>query len=434
MVTNHYVKCATCDSSFRLRAQIGFSNIPIHFNCPVCGTLITGEVIIPEEPDDSKNALGIQFKTNHTIDYEPKADLAEYLVELSTEFLQQKVVKDESFLILTPFMRSFSLYGEQGMNNINRLMKALKTLQKHKDELIIISELWNLNKIDLLMKKVNNFEITKKIINSWGKPKNYRISHILELLMVVHQSRIELLSPFFDEKRRNRILSHSSTYSIIENNVNIDKLIDYSKLLGLNNFFNDFEKRIHELTLDYIEILPDLLPLLNSIDQMRNEITSEKYTITTKYVKELTNFYAKTYELFCDKIDIIIGLNNLYVRGNIDKFCISDNRGYNIVINSFSSKYDKVSKLLCLFDSLSMPYIGLISNRIRNAEGHFSREFNIINNSIVFSDNHKGRNQVIEIDYLEFSNTTVNLFNALNEVFEVSYQFDKIYRVATEKI
>lgn len=434
MVANKYVKCSTCDSTFRLRAQIGYSNIPIYFNCPDCGTSITGEVVIPEDPDNSKNCLGIQFNLNHASEYEPKTDLAKYLVELSTEFLQQKVVKDDSFFILTPFMRTFTTSGEKGMNNIQRLMNAMKKLQKHKDELIIISDLWNLNKTDLLMNKVNSFEITKQIINSWGKHKNYRITHILELLLVVHQTRIELLSPFFDEKRRNRILSHSSTYSIIENHVDMGKLGDYSIMLGSNNFYNDFEKRIHELTLEYIEILPDLVPLLNSIDQMRDEITSGKYTITTKNVNKLTSFYAKTYELFCDKLDIIIGLNNLYVRGDINNFCISDNRGYINVINSFSSKFDKVSILLCLFDSLSMPYVGLISNRIRNAEGHFSREFNIVKNSIIFSDNHRGRNQIIEIDYLEFCSTTVNLFNALNEVFEVSYQLDKIYRISTGKV
>ena len=128
-------------------------------------------------------------------------------------------------------------------------------------------------------------------------------------------------------------------------------------------------------------------------------------------------------------------MNNIAVRGSYDIFCVSSNIvGFEQRLNSFSSKYKKITTLLCLFDRFSLPYSGLVSNRIRNAESHFTNEFNIDQNKIIFIDKHRGIEELIEVDYLFFCKTTVDLFNALNELFETSYQMDKIYRISLGRV
>ncbi|QLY39817.1 hypothetical protein HF295_02650 [Hujiaoplasma nucleasis] len=414
-----------------MRTQIGFSNITINFNCPNCHTQITGLVTIPSEPKPEMKNLGIEFLVNNAEVFNSTNDLADFVVELSSEFLQQKVVKDDDYFQPTPFIRSFASYGKQGIDNLIRLKNALIRLFKYKNEYTIISNLWNSEKFRTLIIKLNEMSLTRLMIDTWKKPKAFKITNELEMLMVVHQSRVFLLSPFIEKNRRNRILDYPTTFNKIINSSEHQKIVNLSKLLGDKKYYIDFEKRMHEITLQYMEILPDFIPLLNSMDELKTDITSGKYTVTTKHVALLTAFYAKAYELFCDKIDLIIGLNNITVRGNCNLFCVSSAKvGFDNVINSFNSKYMKLSSLLCVFDTFSLPYTGLISNKIRNAEGHFDRDFNIDKNTIIFKDSHRGRVSEIEMDYLEFCSATIKLFNALNELFEVSYQMDKLYRIS----
>ena len=429
MVMNHYVKCGVCNAKFRLRAQIGYSDISIDYHCPVCETQITGIVKIPDNPQIDKKNLGIEFIINNAIEYHPSRNFADYVVELSTEFLQQRIAKDNEIGEMTPFIRTYSEQGEKGIKNIDRLRRSLNYLNRHKNDLKIISDLWNRNKIKLLINKVNDLDLTKTNIQSWEKPDNFRVKTTIEMLMVVHQSRISLLSSFWDSDRRSRILNYPNTFTEIENSIGNENISNFAYLLGNQNYYKDFEKRIHEITLIYIDILPDIIPLLNSLDLFTKDLNSGKYTITNKHVFSLINLYAKSYELYCDKIDLVIGLNNLNIRGNLNHFCNSRIKGEFIKITKSLSKYRKVKELLCIFDTYSSPYIGKVSNKIRNSEGHFSREFNIKHNSIEFKNSYKNNYEIIEVDYLEFTGKVIELFHTLNELFEVSYQMDKIFRI-----
>lgn len=429
MTTNYYVTCNTCSTGLRLRAQIGYKNINVDFYCPVCNTHIIGKVIIPQNPDLSKKSMGIEFNIDN-VSYDKNHDnLSDYVVELSSEFLQARISKDTELIKLTPFMRTFSQIGEDGIEHLNTLDKNYDKLLSYKNDFIVISDLWNNNKLDILTQKVNNLKLTKLMIHTWRKPNRYKITREIEMLMAVHQSRNFLITPFNEKKRVERINKFPELFSIEIYPYNTEQLIAFSLLIGSLDFFKDFEKRMHELTVKYIELLPDLIPIINNLEYNKENLKSKLYTITSKYVLVLTDFYAKCYELFCDKIDLILGLNNIFMRSDFNKFGVATKKDTFIeVINSFNSKFKKYNDLLVLMDKFSPAFIGLVSNKIRNAEGHFNREFVIDENAIRFIDNHRGNLREEVVDYLEFVAETIKLFNALNELFEYSYQIDKIYR------
>ena len=79
MVGNIFIKCNICDKIFRLRWQIGYSKAFIKILCPNCKSQF--EVLLNTESESKYCNVSL-------IDYDKT--VADYLIEVSTEFLTKK--------------------------------------------------------------------------------------------------------------------------------------------------------------------------------------------------------------------------------------------------------------------------------------------------------------------------------------------------------
>lgn len=425
MVSNIYVKCSVCSTTIRLRIQMGYRDIPFMFYCPDCKSKIKGEIVL----DSVSSGKKTRFENATQLISEDGA--AKYVQELSSEFLQKKIYLNDmnTGSMLTPFMRN-AMQGEEKLQRLMDVQRYCDFYSNYRNELNTIQELYLNKKYDILRSKIRNKEW--KLIERLKTvlPKEWKLEPLnqLDLLMIVHQSRNMLITNLLNLTNRQNVLGAPS---LIEAELYpiLDKIKPFIKLYGDADKFVHFNKRMNEITSDYMEILPILLPVLGSIDDYREELLSKEYIISYEPLFELTNLYQKMYELFCDGIDLVIALNNAYNRGDFEKFCKSFNKisGFQNTINFYNSKYKKYSELLMVFDKFSQPFLGIIHNKIRNAEGHFNRHVEPDTHEIVFKDLHIGNNAEIRIDYLEFTTSVIDLFSALDLLFEYHYQLEKMY-------
>jgi len=425
MVANIYIKCSVCSSTIRLRIQMGYRDIPFMFYCPDCQTIIKGEIVLESKSGHKKTWF------ENAIEYSTKANTAKYVQELSSEFLQKKISLDDKDIgmMLTPFMRN-AMQGEEKIHKIMDVQRFYNFYSNYRNELETIQELYLNKKYDILKIKVRNkdWKLIERLKTTLPNEWEPLFDNQLDFLMVVHQSRNMLITNLLNLTNRQNVFDAPKMFT--DNIIPIiEKMLPLIKYYGDADKFVHFNKRMNEITSDYMEILPVLLPVISSMDEYREELLSKEYIISYGPLYELTNLYQKMYELFCDGIDLVIGMNNAFNRGNYEKFCKSFSKvsGYRDTINSYSSKYLKYSELLMIFDKFSPPFLGVIHNKIRNAEGHFNRHVQPDTNEIVFKDLHKGNSTEIRIDYLEFATSVVDLFSALDLLFEYHYQSEKMY-------
>lgn len=158
--------------------------------------------------------------------------------------------------------------------------------------------------------------------------------------MVTHQSRNMLLTNHLNFSNRQNVLDALKMISD-ELIPILDKIRPLIQLYGDVDQFVQFNKRMNGVIGDYMEILHNLLPVISSIDDYRQELLSKEYIISYGPLFELTSLYQKMVELFCVVIDLIIGINNAYNRGNYEIFSKGFNRvtWFLDVINSYNSKY-----------------------------------------------------------------------------------------------
>lgn len=424
MVANKYVKCSVCGATIRLRIQVGYRNIPFMFYCPDCETEIKGEINV--DGGDKKTWM------NNVEEYDSKTNTAKYVQELSSEFLQKKIAIDsmspENFI--SPFIRNMMQGGEEKLKRINDIQRYYNNYINYKNDLKTMQDLYNNKKYDVLRIKIKDksFELIELLKTTLPKEWNSKFINQLDFLMVIHQSRNLLITNLLNYVNKENVLNAPKN---IQDEIlpSLEKFKPLMRLYGDNDKFDQYNQRMNEITENYMEILPILLPVISSIDEYRQELMSKEYVISYGPLFALTNLYQKMYELFCDGIDLVIGMNNVYNRGEYDKFCKTFDRisGFENIINSYSSKYKKYSELLMIFDKFSTPFVMAVHNKVRNAEGHFNRQVETNNHEIVFKDLHRGNNHEIRIDYLEFATNVVDLYNKLNVLFEYHYQLNKIY-------
>jgi hypothetical protein len=424
MVINEYLKCSICSATIRLRIQVGYRDIPFMFFCPDCKTEIKGEIVF--ENNGSKKTWMKNVER-----YTPEGNTAKYVQEISSEFLQKKISLDEWIpeKMISPFLRNF-MQGEEKIKIIIDVQRYYNFYSVYKNELKIIQELYLNNKYELLRNKIKNKEL--KLVQELKKtfPKEWKLKfeNQLDFLMIIHQARNLLITNLLNLASKQNILNSPK---VIRDDLFpiLDKIKPLIKLFGDSDRFTQFNKRMDEVTYNYMEILPFLLPVISSVDYYREELLSKEYIISYEPLFELTNLYQQMFELFCDGIDLVIGINNAFNRGNYEKFCkyFRNVSSFNEIINSYNSKYKKYTELLMVFDKFSPPFIGIIHNKIRNAEGHFNRQVEPDTHEIVFKDLHMGNNTEIRIDYLEFALSVVQLYSALDFLFEYHYQLNKSY-------
>ncbi|HIE6655231.1 TPA: hypothetical protein ACXOQZ_002895, partial [Bacillus anthracis] len=135
-----------------------------------------------------------------------------------------------------------------------------------------------------------------------------------------------------------------------------------------------------------ISIIPDIIPTITSETYNHKNIKSikENYGRSTANYKSLLKNYAENYEVLGKIIPLIVVIDNIIDRKDINNF--ADNT---VSIEEFSKKSIglQIQYLKKVF--LGMPRyndLTILNNKIRNAINHSSVDYDSISQKLVFKD------------------------------------------------
>ena len=152
--------------------------------------------------------------------------------------------------------------------------------------------------------------------------------------------------------------------------------------------------------------------------------------ISTTSIEDMFDFYADSYELILDYIDVAIGLNNIVVRGDHNAFpsntirvnkktpCVGNFEDYREIVKS--------SRLNLLVDSEPFSKAIPLNRNVRNAIAHFNDEFDAGTQKIIFSDKYKGNDNTVELYLIELAILCYENISILVYLDELLYSLRKI--------
>ncbi|EMC07438.1 SEC-C metal-binding domain-containing protein [Streptococcus mutans] len=412
MTNNDYIICKTCDEVINIRIQMGYYDVPFNVNCPKCQTLISGKVIL--------KPYGINMKNAYHLNSQP--DFPYWCIELSAELPTRKIYMRKGILDnLSPFMAQMNRFSSDEANDYMEKIASLRRFADYSnsDELSDFINLYRLywnNQQNYLYPKLEENLIPYKSISPITKIKNK-----IDATMALHQLLIVStgISSILDEsilKQYNdlgeRIFSNCMQISILE-------YIEYIK-----KDFDAIERKALNLVEDFSKIYYQLIPVVSLlVSNKYDEVNQKDYGITTANYQELKKFYAESYEWILDNINIIIGLNNIFVRGNFSK-CLRG-KNYKENLEKVRNKFNEFSNYIDKNEPFSKPMDNL-NNNIRNAIQHYNDEIDYASQIITFEDKHAGHTNVEKISLMDFAKLCLENFRLIFYILEIVYNFRKL--------
>lgn len=407
MMHNTSIACNICDENINLRIQMGFLDIPFNIHCPSCETSITGTVLLEDESKKNATSL-LRLHNAHDVTSD-SAFNDNYSIELSAEFPTKKIRKRDSIIELTAFMRNTS--------NLESTNNALKFTTFHKEYFKEIHTYFNLffnNKNELLLKKLN------KKLNELPKVTAFKeVNNELEAYMLLHQLLMSFTGITYTLED-NLLSSYTELGKKINLRTNREKKIEFLPII--KHRFNSIEKKALELIEDFGKINKQLIPVVVLRNSNGfNDLDKDEFGIVTANFKELSDFYAKSYEFILNNIDIIIGLNNIEKRNN-----------YNLCINNKS--YDDMLKIKSKIQRLEFldkdeeysKNTSFLKNRIRNSIQHYDYSIDYMSQEIIFADNYDGKTREEKLYLIDFGLLCLENFSLIIYILELVYNLRKL--------
>lgn len=420
MVFNKFVKCKYCGEVFNIRAQVGFTNMPINIYCPHCGSRISGEFLV------DKSNLPFQLNLNASSTDEIKPPY--FRIELSQEFMTFKFLKcdnENDLFIPTPFLRNFNMIGSKENETNSIISFAVNS--------ITIAE--SIENLFFNFKNENYEFIRHYFLNNNESLCQYYLKHTnfnelytkIDYLMLTKQYTYSALISITEVDEILNLVKKDFEYNLRKKSINY-----FLNFLGKNSYFETyFEEKIVKYFSEYIRLFKQVLPVfLNK--KLNKSIDFETYGITTANVTDILNLYSNGYELFADAIDLAIGLDNIYERGEYDNFA-NGRQSFKNKMSTYTSKFNKIN-YFCNSDNFPIckSLNNNLSNRIRNPIAHYDWKVDGITQKILFTDKRKGL--TTDLYVAELVEKTISIFNKLYVLWEYYYQMYKIKLCKIDKI
>lgn len=398
---NSFVQCDICETKVNLRTQIGFYDIPFHFQCPSCKTTISGKINLDPYRLNIENA--------HSVEMEEEGF---YSVELSAEFPTRKMIyKRTTDFELTPFIRNMQFFDRA--ENTNLLTKeAMKFADFTNSEWGIFKQnfelYWNSQQAVLHPR----LEIAVK---KYSLPLS-SIKNDLDSMMAIHQLLL-MTTGISSVVNRNSLTEYSKIGNLIVGaEEHHAQIFDYIENQHLS--FNAIERKSIKLIDLFSKVYEQLIPIValknaNSLDN----VDREEFGIMTANFDELSDFYAKSYEWILENISIVVALNNIFTRNDFRK-CVDGN--YDKFLKSTKGNRLKNGYIVDS-EPFSKPIISL-DNKIRNAIQHFDCDIDYTSQKITFND----RNKNVEIFLIDFANLCLENFSIIFYIVELIYNLRKL--------
>ncbi len=404
MVNNFYITCDVCNCCIRIRYQVSDEKCLINFYCPNCKTQINGSIqtIYHNGMEDIEPfPWHYDLKLNNASRTKKTDD--KYVLEISSDFLVNKLIKSEEADVVTPFLRHISLSKKQ--SNPSRFNNFLLSWNSNWDTLKVNLDLCHNQKYDLLFPRLTaKYETLPDDINA---------------IMLTHQSLIKFCI---------KILPKNILHEYSKMNNKLIKLIQENRN-ETNLFFNIYnietikesERKLLQMVKSFLDIYPKFIPVFNSLSYP----DKTDLRLSTLTFEDIKSFYQDTYELILFLLPQIIGLNNISNRKELNNF-LTGKFDFSNKINSYNSKYKIYEELLNENDKFSWLINSDIKNHIRNSIGHFNYKVDNDNQSIQFIDNHKGKDSIIELSLINIAKNCIYMFYTLINLLELNYDLLKI--------
>lgn len=414
MIEHTFVQCEYCKTYILLRFQMGYFDIPFDFCCPGCGVHINGLKRIVNDHDIAINSALIT---------EEDLDSLEYYADFSVELPHAKTNRFESIESLmktkfSPFMMTASLYeGDKYFELIKHMREFLSFRSSCWPKLTPLFDLFFNGKIALTQEHF--LKISSRFV----------VKNDLDALMALHQATVLGMNTILPNGTLGKFIDASKQICTPSVLLKMDDLITS---LGGDEYFNSVSKRLVRIYDRWIVNFEKYIPAtMLSLGNAVEKLDKDTFGIATTSFEDMIKFYADSYELILDYIDVAIGLNNIVVRGAHNTFpantirvnkktpCVGSFEDYREIVKS--------SRLNLLVDNEPFSKAIPLNRKVRNAIAHFSYEFNAGTQKITFSDKYKSNDNAVELYLIELALLCYENISILVYLDELLYSLRKIH-------
>lgn len=414
MVNHAFCQCNYCKTKILLRFQMGYFDIPFDICCPECGVHICG---IQKIVDDHTLSL------NNASIIEEDFEALDYYADFSVELPHAKINHFESIESLTktkfsPFMLTASLYeGDKHFELIKHMREFLSFRSSYWSQLTPLFDLFFNGKIALTQEHF--FKLSSRFV----------VKNDLDALMALHQTTVLGMNTILPDGTLGKFIDASKQISMPSVLLKVD---DFITSLGGEKYFNSVSKRLVKIYDRWIVNFEKYIPAtMLSLGNAVEKLDKDTFGIATTSFEDMIKFYADSYELILDYIDVAIGLNNIVVRGDHNTFptntirvnkttpCVGSFENYREIVKS--------SRLNLFVDNEPFSKVIPLNRKVRNAIAHFNYEFNSGTQKFTFSDKYKGSDKTVELYLIELALLCYENISILVYLDELLYSLRKIH-------
>ncbi len=394
MVDSICVECEYCKTKMRMRFQMGYFDLPFNFCCPECGVHIHGvRKIVAEHIFELHNAKAVSCDLENV----------DYYADFSVELPHSKIRKYVSVEELTkngfsPFLMTTRLFKD---DSYFKLVSEMKTLLEFRDSVWPrITPLYDLffnRKIKLTREPLRNIS---------GK---FTVHNELDVMMALHQSGVLGLNHMLPMNSLQIFMDLSNTIYQKENLSKLDALIE---TLGGKDFFESVAKRLVKIYSRWLSDFEKYIPVVMlSLGDGKDKFDRQRYGIATTSFEEMKSFYADSYELILEMVDIPVLLNNMLIRGDHHVF----SPGANVKNLTEYRKQAKSERIKSLIEEEPFGKAIPLNRNVRNAIAHYTYEFDASSQKITFIDRYKNKENsvemyLIDLAFLCYDNMTMLIY------------------------
>ena len=414
MIAHSFTQCDYCKTKVLLRFQMGYFDIPFDICCPECGVHICGVQKIVDDHTLIINNASITAEDFDGLDY---------YADFSVELPHAKTNRFESIESLmktnfSPFLLTVSLYeGDKYLELIKHMREFLSFRSSCWSKLTPLYDLFYNGKIALTQEHF--LKISSRFL----------VKNDLDALMALHQTTVLGMNTILPDGTLEKFIDMSK--QIVATNVLL-KMEDFISSLGGNEYFNSVSKRLVKIYDRWIINFEKYIPAtMLSLGNVATKFDKDTFGIATTSFEDMIKFYADSYELILDYIDVAIGLNNIVVRGDHNAFpanAIRVNKKTSCVGNFEEYReITKASRLNLLVDNEPFSKAIPLNRNVRNAIAHFNYEFDSGTQKITFIDKYKSNDNAVELYLIELALLCYENISVLVYLDELLYSIRKIH-------
>ena len=385
MTISFIVECDVCHHKYVFKCQcdhvMNHGSMPIRIGCKNCGNVLRGEI--------SANGIvmtkGIRHKTKNLMETYPCVGVsAELPICADCYFTDGQLLNN--FLCLPSYVKDGNIRLHSRRMSIladgmSQTLEDLKTLYN-------IYCNGNISVFSAYAEEKFGKDKNEMVKDKSDMQRGF-VNIFLQLFSLVVSKAYcsQFKKPFVEELDK------------VVANADVDTLKDLlTAVSDKMNVESDIDESIKVL-MDFVGNIANFFPLMLLLDEgdFLNPYRGKLFLSTTDY-SEVKSLYAEFFELLSRWSMLLVGLENLKVRGNYDELATTKPLAdYCKMTNGMKSEYITANSWLKDY------YLRTLDNKIRNGIDHAKTKYNAHSQVIEYFPNVKKPNEKQEISLVDFT-------------------------------